>query len=224
MSELLTCTPRPKRRKSLLPNFSEPLLCPNRTLDVMAAMSTKPHAAKQTNPDLADMVRDHQASIWRYLRFLDVPTEEAEDLTQETFLALAESIRQSNFEQRSPGQTAAYLRTVARNQLLMARRKQDREINMVELTAADTAWAEATGEHGIDNYLEYLAYCLKNGLKNTDGRARKVIDEFYRYQQSRREIAKAMNMTPDGVKTLLRRTRDLLRKCIERQIHSVRGG
>ncbi len=93
----------------------------------MEAMSTPPNATTSTSPDLADLVRDHQASIWRYFRFLGVQAEEADDLTQETFLAMAKSIRQSKFEQRSPGETAAYLRTVARNQLLMVRRRQERD-------------------------------------------------------------------------------------------------
>ncbi len=185
----------------------------------MAAVSTQPPVEMSKNPDLAELVHNHQASVWRYLRFLGAQAHEADDLTQETFLAVAGSIRQSNFEQRSSAQTAAYLRTVARNQLLMARRKRGHEINTVELEAAESVWAEATAGRRIDDYVAALADCLENGLKQADGRARQAIDQFYRNGQGRAEIAKELNMTPDGVKTLLRRTRDVLRNCIERKIN-----
>lgn len=184
----------------------------------MAVVSKPPRVEMDRNIDLAELVRDHQAGVWRYLRYLGTQTQEADDLTQETFLAVAKSIRRSNFEQRSSAETAAYLRTVARNQLLMARRRQGRQPNTVELTAAEQVWAEATADHGVDGYLAALADCLENGLNRDDGRARKAIDAFYHQRQSRAEIAKELDMTPDGVKTLLRRTRDVLRKCIERKL------
>ena len=38
--------------------------------------------------DVARLVREHQAGVWRYLRVLGCPATEAEDLTQETFLAV----------------------------------------------------------------------------------------------------------------------------------------
>ena len=184
----------------------------------MATVSTQPPTAMSKNPDLAELVHTHQAGVWRYLRFLGAQADESDDLTQETFLAVARAIRQSNFAERSPPQTAAYLRTVARNQLLMARRKQGREPSTVELEAAESVWAEATAGRGIDDYVAALADCLETGLKQTDGRARQAIDQFYRDRRGRAEIAKELNMTPEGVKTLLRRTRDVLRQCIERKI------
>ena len=77
------------------------------------------------------MVREHHADVWRYLRYLGAGAADADDLTQETFLAVA----RSRFEERSPAQTAGYLRTVARNQLLMARRRQGREVHTVEIAS-----------------------------------------------------------------------------------------
>lgn len=44
--------------------------------------------------DMAGLVRAHQAGVWRYLRFLGCHPDEADDLTQETFLAL----KQANIE------------------------------------------------------------------------------------------------------------------------------
>jgi RNA polymerase sigma-70 factor (ECF subfamily) len=168
--------------------------------------------------DLAELVRVHQAGVWRYLRYLGAKASEADDLTQETFLAVIGATGQANFEQRSSAQTAAYLRSVARNRLLMARRAQKHEIHTVELAAAETVWAQSTEDGHLDDYLVALADCLENGLNNSDSRARQALDKFYRHRKGRVEIAAEMDMTPEGVKTLLRRTRDLLRKCIERHI------
>lgn len=158
---------------------------------------------------LETLVRRFQSDVWRYLRFLGATSADADDLTQETFLAMA----RSKFEERSAVQTAAYLRTVARNQLLMARRRQGREVNTVELEAAEQVWSASIGPNGMDGYLTALSDCLEN----LDGRARQAIDQCYRDRKSRVEIAQTLQMKPDGVKSLLRRTREILRQCIERR-------
>src|SRR3954453_12342344 len=115
-------------------------------------------AATSSEPfDLARTVREHQAGVWRYIRFLGAEPAEADDLTQETFLALA----RAEFAERDARQTAAYLRVVARNQLLALRRKQSREICTVDLDAADTVWAAAAGTDGsLNGYLDALNDCL----------------------------------------------------------------
>ena len=159
--------------------------------------------------NLACIIDQHQADIWRYLRYLGAEASDADDLTQETFLAVS----RSKFEQRSPAETAGYLRTAARNQLLMLRRKHGRQIDTVELEAAEQVWAETTGNTGMGAILETLADCLKT----VDGRARQAIDLFYRDGLSRKAMAAALNIKPEGVKTLLRRTRDILRDCIQRK-------
>jgi DNA-directed RNA polymerase specialized sigma24 family protein len=49
------------------------------------------------------------------------------------------------------------------------------------------------------------------------GRPRDAIDRCYKNNESREEIATALEITPDGVKSILRRTRAILRDCIERR-------
>lgn len=161
--------------------------------------------------DLATLVRSHQAGIWRYLRFLGAERTEADDLTQETFLAFTKA----HFIERGPPQTAGYLRTIARNQLLAHRRRQQCEISTVALEAADSVWAAATGPDGLlDGYLDALRDCLGE----LEGRPRQAIDLHYRDSVGREAIAAELQMKPDGVKSLLHRTRDLLRQCIERKL------
>jgi RNA polymerase sigma-70 factor (ECF subfamily) len=163
--------------------------------------------------DLTRLVQQHQAGVWRYVRFLGAERAEADDITQETFLAIARAA----FVERDERQTAGYLRVVARNRLLALRRKQRREINTVELEAAESVWAAAAGPDGsLAAYLEALRTCV-DGL---EGRSRQAIDLHYRDGASREAIAESLDMKPDGVKTLLRRTREVLRECIERKLTS----
>ena len=161
----------------------------------------------------AELIVQHQTDIWRYLRFLGCDHAEAEDLTQETFLA----VLRSPFEQRSHGETAGYLRRVARNQLLMLRRREGREPAMAELSAAENVWAAATVEGRFDPYLAALEDCLKLVVAP---RAREAVAMHYSDGASREAIAEALKMTADGGKTLLRRTRAALRECIERKLRT----
>jgi RNA polymerase sigma-70 factor (ECF subfamily) len=181
-----------------------------RTFLNMTAIDQYPRKTEET-ADLASLVNRHQAGVWRYMRFLGADTTEADDLTQETFLALA----RGGFVERDERQTAGYLRVVARNQLLALRRRQNREVSTVELEAADSVWAAAAGSDGsLGNYLDALRDCLEQ----LEGRARQAIDLHYREHVGRDAMASQLGMQPDGVKTLLRRTRDLLRECVERKI------
>lgn len=162
-----------------------------------------------TSSELSTLIDQHQSDVWRYLRYLGAGSADADDLTQETFLALS----RSKFQQRSVKATGAYLRRVARNQLLMLRRFQGREIDTVQLEAAEQVWAETVPEEGMHTLLATLADCVKT----LDGRAREAIQLFYREDLSRKAMASALSMKPDGIKTLLRRTRDALRDCIQRK-------
>ncbi len=176
----------------------------------MSALLSESPTMKHTGKDLAEIIREHQADIWRYLRYLGAEPHDADDLTQETFLAFA----RSEFIEQSPTQTLAYLRTIARNQLLMHRRHQGREIRTVELAAAEQVWCASIVADDTTGFLAALAECLEQ----LEGRVREAINGFYRDRLSREELATKLDMKPDGVKTLLRRTRELLRNCIEKKM------
>jgi RNA polymerase sigma-70 factor (ECF subfamily) len=181
----------------------------------MTAIKEQPPQRAESSPtpaDLATLVRRHQAGVWRYVRFLGADATEADDLTQETFLALA----RADFSERDERQTAGYLRVIARNQLLALRRKQNRDLRTVELEAADSVWAAAAGPDGsLALYLDALRDCVA-GL---EGRAQQAIDLHYAERAGREAIAAKLDMQPDGVKTLLRRTRQVLRECVERKLN-----
>jgi RNA polymerase sigma-70 factor (ECF subfamily) len=201
--------PDTQNRKSI--EIVEPFSRPPRTTTDMTAIDQQPRQMEEPT-DLASLVERHQAGVWRYVRFLGADTTEADDLTQETFLALA----RAQFVERDERQTAGYLRVVARNQLMALRRRQNRDVSTVDLEAADSVWAAAAGPDGsLSSYLDALRDCVDQ----LEGRARQAVNLHYHDHAGREAIATQLGMQADGVKTLLRRTRDVLRECIERKIN-----
>ncbi len=159
------------------------------------------------NPSIREVVQTHQTSIWRYLRFLGCPTDEAEDLLQDTFVT---ALRKP-FEYRDPAAAIGYLRAIARNLFLKRARDLGRRVPHVELDAAEEVWAEvAADEHG-DGYMVGLRKCLTQ----LQGRAHQALQLRYRDNLSRDDIARGLGISPHGVKSLLQRSRRALRRCIE---------
>ncbi len=164
---------------------------------------------RKQSGDLVELMQAHQASVWRYLRFLGCDAAQADDLTQETFLA----VHRKPFEERSAEATAVYLRTVARNLFLMSLRRARRRAIVANLEVIEEVWQQFAADDG-EAYREAMRDCVET----LAGRARQAIDLFYRDQRSRAEIARELEMTEDGVKSLLRRTREILRKCVQGKI------
>lgn len=160
--------------------------------------------------DLEGIVRAHQAELWRYLRFLGCEATLVDDLIQETFLSLL----QKPFEDRGPATTAAYLRRVARNHYLMALRRSARTPAFEDLDAADRAWQRFGREDGGETYLEALRDCYSK-LK---AKAHRALQLRFKEKMPRTEIARTLEMSEDGVKSLMRRSRKLLRECVQRRI------
>ena len=68
---------------------------------------------------VAELFQVHQLGVWRYVRFLGANPELAEDITQETFLALL----RHPLKRQDEKATKAWLRATARNLYLMKRRR-----------------------------------------------------------------------------------------------------
>jgi RNA polymerase sigma-70 factor (ECF subfamily) len=156
--------------------------------------------------EVVRLVQAHQAEVWRYLRYLGASAELADDLTQDTFLQLL----RAPFAQRSPQQTAGWLRTVARNLFVRAFRRPPFEL--AELDSLEAAWHGFAGDDAGDESLLRLRDCLER----LDGRARDVVRLHYEERRSRTEIGARLGLGEDGVKSLLRRTRAVLRTCMQR--------
>jgi len=179
-----------------------------------------------THEQLELLIRTHQAMVFRYLRYMGAAADVAEDVAQETFLASYKSTSVPLEDLGAEGgRCAAWLRGVARNQLLMHFRKarsnpvsSDPTVLEQALEDADNTWhAELLRNGDGFDYHEALQACL-GGLQGTQ---RKVLDMFYGEEFSRAQIAETMNMSEDGVKSFLRRVRSALRKCVQGRLGIV---
>jgi RNA polymerase sigma-70 factor, ECF subfamily len=160
--------------------------------------------------DPATLIQRYQTGIWRYLRALGCDPSEADDLTQETFLA----VLQHSFVDYGPSATAAYLRRVAHNQLVSARRRAGKVVAVEDIEQFDRAWEDWAGNDEGEARLDALRECLQ---QLTD-RARMALDMRFRDRESRSEIAAALGITEHGAKNLMQRAKQQLRICIERKL------
>ncbi|GAA4431937.1 sigma-70 family RNA polymerase sigma factor [Bremerella cremea] len=156
--------------------------------------------------DIAQLVAEHQLSVWRYLRSWGCSPQEAEDLTQETFLKVLEK----PFEQLTDAATRGFLRTVARNLLIDRRRREGRQTNIQAVENIDQFWV-ASDDRKPEELLEFLADCLE-GLTE---RARMALQMRFQDHKSRSEIADALEIGEHGAKNLMQRAKQQLRDCIE---------
>ena len=163
-----------------------------------------------STPDAIDaekLIEQHQAGIWRYLRALGCDSSEADDLTQETFLA----VLQRPFTPYSPAATAAYLRKVAYNRFISARRRSNRVVLTEQIEEIDQAWNRLVS----DDQGEALLDALKDCLAQLTERARWSLEMRFRDRMPRARIAAALEITEHGAKNLMQRAKKQLRECIE---------
>jgi RNA polymerase sigma-70 factor (ECF subfamily) len=92
--------------------------------------------------DPTRLIETYQAGVWRYLRALGCEAALAEDLTQDTFLA----VMQRPFQEVNPAATSAYLRKTALNMLISHERRAGRvrAVDDVEKLIAPGAGGRAT--------------------------------------------------------------------------------
>lgn len=157
--------------------------------------------------DAAKLIADHQVGIWRYLRALGCDVAEADDLTQETFLA----VLQRPFVNYGPTATVAYLRKVAYNRFVSARRRTGKMVLLDQLDELDQTWTRLASDDQGEALLEALKTCLEQLTE----RARMSLLMRFRDKTARTEIAEALKITEHGAKNLMQRAKKQLRACIE---------
>ena len=131
----------------------------------------------------------------------------AEDLTQETFLA----VLQKPFQDINPAATSAYLRKTALNLLISHHRRAGKVIAVKDVEELDRTW---TSWAGSDNG-EALVDALRDCLKGISDRAREALAMRFRDDSSRAEIAAFLEISEHGAKNLMQRAKQQLRDCIE---------
>lgn len=159
---------------------------------------------------LIRLMQEHQRDVWRYLRFLGAENAVADDVTQETFIELY----RNPIEEISRNHTAAWLRKVARHRFLNLLRREKRELSVELLGDADVIWLQFTPAEDSDERLEALELCLQK----LGSRARQAVELKYARSCKETEVAEALDTTAEAAKALLKRTRQQLRDCVERQV------
>lgn len=157
------------------------------------------------------VIQDHLHAVWRYLRMHGARPQEADDLAQEAFVI---ALRKGATGIDAPA-LAMFLRRTARFLFLRARRNRREAVELAD--AVDALWARDCERDAGDGLLTALRDCVGE----LQGRARDAIDRCYGLAgdepSARDAAARALGMQPNGLKTLLQRTRQLLRACIERR-------
>ncbi len=165
-----------------------------------------------TGFDPVKLIETHQAGVWRYLRALGCEPAQADDLTQEAFLA----VLQRPFHDYSQAATASYLRKVAHNLLVSLKRRAGKVTAVEDVEDLDRTWTRWAGADNGDEYLEALRECLQ---KLTE-RARYALDLRFRERRSRQDIASALEITEHGAKNLMQRAKKQLRECVQTKMES----
>ncbi len=159
---------------------------------------------------LAALIVAHQAMVWRYLRMLGADPDEADDLMQDTFLRAAEGVQRGE-ELLAP---AAFLRAVARNLLIGARRRARRRPPNVEWIEAVDSLVAKQPDAFDDRRIVALSHCVER----LQGRMRQAVEWHHIDGQPCQAMAQRLGIGLQGVKSLLSRAREILRQCIEQRI------
>lgn len=161
-----------------------------------------------------DLVEAHQVMVYRYARYLTGDPVLAEEISQDAFIT---AYRKLATEPPS-GDTGAWLRGVARNLVLRARSKRKTRVLLFDdegLEVAEKVWQqrEQPGSHG-DPRLDALRACME-GLNAGE---MNLVKLRFEEDRSRQEIAEALQLSMEGVKTRLRRLRAKLLECTRRRL------
>ncbi|MCR9243896.1 MAG: RNA polymerase sigma factor [bacterium] len=157
-------------------------------------------------------IREQQAALWRYLLLLGARPEEAEDVMQDAFVAL---LRRYPGEDRSA--QARLLRTIARNRFVELRRRRGGKL--VGWSDAVDAWLADRPEALQNTMAEQFEDCLGELTE----RARVALMLRHAEDQPVEDIARHVGLARGGALTLLQRSRDQLRACLERRGFNHRG-
>jgi RNA polymerase sigma-70 factor (ECF subfamily) len=159
---------------------------------------------------IEELVHRHQGALRGFLLFMGCPPRLLDDLLQDVFL----SFLSADFDYRSDAATAAYLRSIARNLFLKALRRERRGPPVLDLDAAERAWVEFQGDDQGSRYVAALRECLRA----VSQKAKEVLRLRYESALAREAIGARLGLSESGVKSILVRTRQRLRLCVERRL------
>tara|TARA_R110002072_G_scaffold269079_8_gene428324 strand:+ start:15985 stop:16554 length:570 start_codon:yes stop_codon:yes gene_type:complete len=176
--------------------------------DSIASQTPAPTGASAASEVATDaaIVQRHVRGVYQFARAAGADRDLAADLTQEAF-AIAWQRGKSTLPEQA---LASFLRRTTRFLWLQhCRGEQRRE-------AAIAAKTEQLWQQDETGIRDARIHTTRDCVQQLNGRAQQAVQLCYRDNLSREQIAEALEMTPNGVKTLLARTRRWLQQCIQR--------
>jgi len=152
--------------------------------------------------DVAQLVTEHHAAVYRYAFRLTGSTADAEDLTQQTFLTAQQKLAQV----RQPERIRSWLLAVLRSHFLKARRRPppltavDLELNVDQLPGPEAETPQIDGEQ-----LQWALDQLPDSFKL-------VVVMFYYQGVSYKQIAAELDVPIGTVMSRLARAKQHLRR------------
>jgi len=182
-----------------------------RTLTIEDPEPVRAEASRSWSPLTDELIQRHQRGVWRYLRSLGCEAALAEDLTQEAFLALLRQPPRVTVDRV----LARWLRTTAHNLYRNSGRRR-RSVALVDEAVAEAAWTDLVRRADADDAVDAVRACL-DALPE---RMRVALEVRYGPDGTRARVGDRLDLAADGVKTLLRRARERLLRCVKhRQGH-----
>ena len=164
--------------------------------------------------EIETLIEAHEKELYRYVQFLGADSLKAEDVVQETFVAAY--FHKSPPDLEDVSRRTAWLRAIAKNTFFKhcRKNKQDLKLKDEQINSIDNYWAKSTQNDLMFHRKEALNHCLKElPEKQTE-----ALSMRYRKRMSRGDMAEEMNMSENGVKSLLQRVRQALAQCIKKRI------
>jgi len=170
------------------------------------------HQHDSWDPD--KLIAGHYIGVWKYLRAIGCPIHLADDLAQETFVA----VLRKPFQQFSEHSTAAYLRRVAFHLLLEYKRKFGSLGLTDQAELLDQYWSRWAG---ADESGDRLSDALKECFGRLTLRAQKSLRMRFEDQATRERIAAELQISENGVKNLQQRAKSQLKQCLEEKLGNL---
>jgi RNA polymerase sigma-70 factor, ECF subfamily len=152
-------------------------------------------------------IERHARGVFRFVRSLGAPRDVADELTQEAFVVAW----QKGKLELPAAALGAFLRRAVRLLWLEQRRDRRREDAALSALALEVWERDDADTDGEDRVV-----AARRCVQRLRGRAARAVELAYGRDASREQIAAELGMQPNGVKTLLARTRRWLAECIGR--------
>jgi RNA polymerase sigma-70 factor, ECF subfamily len=162
---------------------------------------------------IASLLMRHRTELFAYLLAAVRNAHDAEDLLQDVSLAAS-----SSWAQYRPGTPfLAWAREIARRRVLDYGRRMSRRHALLEpevLEALDSAAVAVESEAPLEPRRDALRLCLGK----VGGDARRILELRYAEKTDVPQIAREVGRTVQASYAILKRTKLLLRDCIDRRL------